>query len=131
MDSQELRIRRVAIDTWRESVVYLHRDCAVVRAAGSQGVQNGSISCVALVLAVGARAEHCGEAVAGALAQTFAQYGSPLKRPAFVRSLPDAVAMEATAVPEEAELAAIRRSNETGIVSRRKDDCGPYSAPCA
>jgi thymidine phosphorylase len=38
MDMQGLRIRRVAIDTWRESVVYLHRDCAVVRAAGFQAL---------------------------------------------------------------------------------------------
>jgi propanediol dehydratase large subunit len=35
------------------SMLYLEARClAVVRAAGSQGVQNGSISCVALVLAV-------------------------------------------------------------------------------
>jgi thymidine phosphorylase len=38
MDSNELRTRRVAIDTWRENVVYLHRDCAVVRAAGFQAL---------------------------------------------------------------------------------------------
>jgi len=38
MDSTELRTRRVAIDTWRENVVYLHRDCAVVRAAGFQAL---------------------------------------------------------------------------------------------
>ncbi len=36
-----------------KSMLYLEARClAVVRAAGSQGVQNGSISCVALVLAV-------------------------------------------------------------------------------
>jgi thymidine phosphorylase len=38
MESPDLRIRRVAIDTWRESVVYLHRDCAAVRAAGFQAL---------------------------------------------------------------------------------------------
>ena len=38
MPPQDLRIRRVAIDTWRESVVYLHRDCAAVRAAGFQAL---------------------------------------------------------------------------------------------
>ena len=38
MELEDLRIRRVAIDTWRESVVYLHRDCAVVRAAGFQAL---------------------------------------------------------------------------------------------
>jgi propanediol dehydratase large subunit len=37
----------------RKSMLYLEARClAAVRAAGSQGVQNGSISCVALVLAV-------------------------------------------------------------------------------
>src|SRR5574343_401312 len=38
MDTQDLRIRRVAIDTWRENVAYLHRDCPVVRAAGFQAL---------------------------------------------------------------------------------------------
>jgi thymidine phosphorylase len=33
-----LRIRRVGIDTWRENVAYLHRDCPVVRAAGFQAL---------------------------------------------------------------------------------------------
>ena len=40
---QDLRIRRVAIDTWRESVVYLHRDCAVVRAAGFQALSKVTV----------------------------------------------------------------------------------------
>ncbi len=34
--AQTLQIRRVGIDTWRESVVYLHRDCPLVRAEGLQ-----------------------------------------------------------------------------------------------
>jgi thymidine phosphorylase len=38
MDSPALCIRRVAIDTWRENVAYLHRDCGVVRAAGFQAL---------------------------------------------------------------------------------------------
>jgi thymidine phosphorylase len=38
MDCTELRTRRVAIDTWRENVAYLHRDCAAVRAAGFQAL---------------------------------------------------------------------------------------------
>ncbi len=38
MDLQELRIRRVGIDTWRENVAYLHRDCPVVRASGFQAL---------------------------------------------------------------------------------------------
>ncbi|MGI9216956.1 MAG: thymidine phosphorylase family protein [Hydrogenophaga sp.] len=35
---QGLTLRRVAIDTWRENVAYLHRDCAVVRAEGFQAL---------------------------------------------------------------------------------------------
>ena len=31
-----LQVRRVAIDTYRENVAYLHRDCAVYRAEGFQ-----------------------------------------------------------------------------------------------
>ncbi|HMO45349.1 MAG TPA: thymidine phosphorylase family protein [Rubrivivax sp.] len=38
MEPTELRTRRVAIDTWRENVVYLHRDCAAVRASGFQAL---------------------------------------------------------------------------------------------
>ncbi|MDD2547305.1 MAG: thymidine phosphorylase family protein [Burkholderiaceae bacterium] len=33
-----LSLRRVAIDTWRENVAYLHRDCAVYRAEGFQAL---------------------------------------------------------------------------------------------
>jgi thymidine phosphorylase len=40
---QDLRIRRVAIDTWRENVAYLHRDCAVVRAAGFQALSKVTV----------------------------------------------------------------------------------------
>jgi len=38
MNGPSLPIRRVGIDTWRESVVFLHRDCPVVRAAGFQAL---------------------------------------------------------------------------------------------
>ncbi len=38
MNGPTLPIRRVGIDTWRESVVFLHRDCPVVRAAGYQAL---------------------------------------------------------------------------------------------
>ena len=33
-----LAVRRVAIDTWRENVAYLNRDCAVYRAEGFQAL---------------------------------------------------------------------------------------------
>ncbi len=38
MTPPTLPIRRVGIDTWRESVVFLHRECPVVRAAGFQAL---------------------------------------------------------------------------------------------
>ena len=34
----ELVLRRVAIDTYRENVAYLHRDCAIYRAEGFQAL---------------------------------------------------------------------------------------------
>ena len=43
MTSPTLRIRRVGIDTWRENVAYLHRDCPVVRAAGFQALQKVTV----------------------------------------------------------------------------------------
>lgn len=33
-----LALRRVAIDTYRENVAYLHRECSVVRAEGFQAL---------------------------------------------------------------------------------------------
>ncbi|WP_404303185.1 thymidine phosphorylase family protein [Alicycliphilus denitrificans] len=33
-----MAVRRVAIDTWRENVAYLHRDCSVYRAEGFQAL---------------------------------------------------------------------------------------------
>ena len=47
---QDLRIRRVAIDTWRESVVYLHRNCAVVRAAGFQALSKVTVRAGAMTI---------------------------------------------------------------------------------
>ena len=38
MQTPALHIRRVGIDTWRENVAYLHRDCPVVRAEGFQAL---------------------------------------------------------------------------------------------
>ncbi|MGV2480575.1 UNVERIFIED_CONTAM: thymidine phosphorylase, partial [Salmonella enterica subsp. enterica serovar Weltevreden] len=33
-----MRLRRVALATWRETVAYLHRECAVSRAEGFQAL---------------------------------------------------------------------------------------------
>ena len=39
-----LSIRRVAIDTFREHVAYLHRDCTAVRAEGFQALSKVEVS---------------------------------------------------------------------------------------
>lgn len=41
--SSHLVLRRVAIDTYRENVAYLHRDCAVYRAEGFQALSKISV----------------------------------------------------------------------------------------
>jgi thymidine phosphorylase len=37
-DAPLLRLKRVAIDTYRENVAYLHRDCVIYRAEGFQAL---------------------------------------------------------------------------------------------
>ena len=44
MDRPTLHVRRVGIDTWRESVAYLHRECPVVRAAGFQALAKVTVN---------------------------------------------------------------------------------------
>ena len=39
-----LRLRRVAIDTYKENVAYLHRDCQVYRSEGFQALSKVEIS---------------------------------------------------------------------------------------
>ncbi|MCK5091805.1 MAG: thymidine phosphorylase, partial [Gammaproteobacteria bacterium] len=39
-----LKLKRVAIDTYRENVAYLHRDCAIYRAEGFQALSKIEIS---------------------------------------------------------------------------------------
>lgn len=44
MNGRTLPIRRVGIDTWRENVAYLHRDCGAVRAEGFQALAKVTVS---------------------------------------------------------------------------------------
>jgi len=44
MNSQTLKLRRIAIDTYHENVAYLHRECAVYRAEGFQALSKIRIS---------------------------------------------------------------------------------------
>ncbi|MBI2733583.1 MAG: thymidine phosphorylase, partial [Aquabacterium sp.] len=39
----QLKLKRVAIDTYRENVAYLHRDCAIYRAEGFQALSKVEI----------------------------------------------------------------------------------------
>ncbi|MDE1950575.1 MAG: thymidine phosphorylase, partial [Burkholderiales bacterium] len=43
MNGPTLVVRRVAIDTWRENVAYLHRDCPAVRASGFQALSKVAV----------------------------------------------------------------------------------------
>ena len=43
-DSPRLNARRVAIDTYRENVAYVHRDCGIVRAEGFQALAKVDLS---------------------------------------------------------------------------------------
>ena len=86
MDTQDLRIRRVAIDTWRENVAYLHRDCPVVRAAGFQALAkvlvraNGGTLSAVLNVVDDERIVGCGEL--GVSEDAFAQLEVPDGHPA-------------------------------------------------
>ncbi|WJW74972.1 thymidine phosphorylase family protein [Thiohalobacter sp. IOR34] len=42
--SRSLRVKRIGIDTYRENVAYLHRDCAVYRAEGFQALSKIEIT---------------------------------------------------------------------------------------
>ena len=79
MELPALKIRRVGIDTWRENVAYLHRDCAAVRAAGFQALAkvtaqaNGQT--IQAVLNVGDDAGIVGPDELGGSEDAFAQIG--------------------------------------------------------
>jgi len=67
LHAASLRLRRVAIDTYRENVVYLHRDCAIYRTEGFQALSkvqvrtNGRHVVATLNVVDDERIVHCGE----------------------------------------------------------------------
>ena len=83
-----LRLRRVAIDTYRENVAYLHRDCAIYRAAGFQALSkvevraNGRRILATLNVTSDPRIVQCHEL--GLSEDAFAQMGVEPGHPAFV-----------------------------------------------
>ena len=86
--AQGLTLRRVAIDTWRENVAYLHRDCAVVRAEGFQALSkvevraNGKRILATLNVVDDVAIVGCGEL--GVSEDAFAQLSVPDGHPASV-----------------------------------------------
>ena len=44
METKTLKLRRVAIDTYKENVAYLHRDCALYRSEGFQALNKIEVS---------------------------------------------------------------------------------------
>jgi thymidine phosphorylase len=83
-----LTLRRVAIDTYRENVAYLHRDCAVYRAEGFQALAkvevraNGKRILATLNVVDDAAIVGCGEL--GVSEDAFAQLGVDNGHPASV-----------------------------------------------
>ncbi len=86
--AQGLTLKRVAIDTWRENVAYLHRDCAVVRAEGFQALSkvevraNGKRILATLNVVDDAAIVGCGQV--GVSEDAFAQLAVPDDHPASV-----------------------------------------------
>jgi thymidine phosphorylase len=77
----QLKVRAVAIDTYRENVAYLHRDCPLYRAEGFQALAKVEISVdgrsIVAVLNVVDDAKIVGTEELGLSEQAFAQLGAP------------------------------------------------------
>ena len=97
--SSHLALRRVAIDTYRENVAYLHRDCAVYRAEGFQALSkvqvrtNGRHVVATLNVVDDDRLVGCHEI--GLSEDAFAQLGVRDGHPAFVDPAEPPASMEA------------------------------------
>ena len=84
----DLALKRVGIDTWRENVVYLHRECAVYRAEGFQALAkvevraNGRMILATLNVVDDVNIVGCGEL--GLSEDAFAQLEVPEGHPASV-----------------------------------------------
>jgi thymidine phosphorylase len=87
-ERNSISLRRVAIDTYRENVVYLHRDCALYRAEGFQALSkvevraNGKRILATLNVVDDASIVGCEEL--GVSEDAFAQLGVPDGHPASV-----------------------------------------------
>lgn len=94
-----LRLRRVAIDTYRENVAYLHRECPVYRAEGFQALSKVEVTAngarVLAVLNVVDDARIVAPDELGLSEQAFAQLGGREGRALAVRHAEPAASMEA------------------------------------
>ena len=81
MTTLELQLKRVGIDTYRENVAYLHRDCAVVRAAGFQALAKVEVQAngraILAVLNVVDDSRIVGERELGVSEEAFERLGVP------------------------------------------------------
>jgi thymidine phosphorylase len=81
MTTLDLQLKRVGIDTYRENVAYLHRDCAVVRAAGFQALAKVEVRAngraILAVLNVVDDARIVGEHELGVSEEAFERLGAP------------------------------------------------------
>jgi thymidine phosphorylase len=99
MNSIHLSLRRVAIDTYRENVAYLHRDCAAYRAEGFQALSkiavraNGNQILATLNVVDDSSIVSCGEI--GLSEDAFKQLGVESGHPASVSQAEPPASMEA------------------------------------
>jgi thymidine phosphorylase len=98
-EAAALRLRRIAIDTYRENVVYLHRDCAVYRTEGFQALSkvqvhsHGRHVVATLNVVDDERIVACGEV--GLSEDAFARLGVEDGQPAWVSQAEPPASMEA------------------------------------
>ncbi len=99
-----LPLRRVAVDTYRENVAYLHRDCPVYRAEGFQALAKVEIELadgrgggrpILAVLNVVDDEAICPPGALGLAEQAFDQLGAPEGTPVRVRHAQPPASMEA------------------------------------
>ncbi len=93
-----LHVKRVGIDTWRENVAYLHRDCAYYRAEGFQALAKIEVSAggqpILAVLNVVDDAAVVAPGELGLSEQAYAQLGVPAGAPVRVAHASPPASME-------------------------------------
>lgn len=113
MNGPTLPLRRVGIDTWRENVAFLHRDCPVVRAEGFQALAKVTVGvngqAIQAVLNVVDDAAICAPHELGLSEDAFARLGVAAGTPARIAQAEPPVS-----------LAALRRKIAGGRLQREE-----------